>query len=155
MKKAEKSQTKPKTRNSDKYNGILASTSAKSTLTSDGSDTADSDDVPGLYEAEIELTNYYNYNYVGILEIGNPPQEVRAIFDTGSTNQWVLSTLCDSPCCHDGSNEVFNPDISSTFEMTNIGVEIEFGSGCLQGYFGYDDFWVGGGENHSKIHVQD
>jgi hypothetical protein len=39
--------------------------------------------------------------------------------------------------------------------MTSVGVEIEFGSGCLRGYFGYDDFWIGGGENHTQIHVQD
>jgi len=36
--------------------------------------------------ADIFLTNYYNYNYVGKVRVGNPPQELRAIFDTGSSN---------------------------------------------------------------------
>lgn len=43
-------------------------------------------DISHKYEAEVELKNMYNYNYIGVLEIGNPPQRIRAIFDTGSAN---------------------------------------------------------------------
>lgn len=76
--------------------------------------------------------------------VGNPPQEVRVIFDTGSTNSWVLSTMCNTKRCHDGTNKVFNPDASSTFSITDEACEIEFGSGTLAGVFGYDDFHLGG-----------
>jgi hypothetical protein len=62
LQKTEKPQTKPKTRNSDKYNGILARPETNLAQTSDDNDTTAS----GLYEAEVELTNYYNYNYVGV-----------------------------------------------------------------------------------------
>jgi hypothetical protein len=65
------------------------------------------------------LENHWNYNYVGIFEIGTPPKKIRAIFDTGSTNQWVLSSQCENLCCHDGTNWVYDPDSSSTFEKTN------------------------------------
>lgn len=49
---------------------------------------------------------------------------------------------------------MFNPDNSDTFEMSNVGVEIEFGSGSLLGYFGYDDFTIGGGHDHEIIHIK-
>ena len=92
---------------------------------------------------------------MGEFYIGNPPQKLRAIFDTGSTNQWVLSSQCSSSRCHNGTNMVYDPTQSSTFVPTDVAVEIEFGSGSLQGYFGFDDFWVGGGEQkHQLIHVQ-
>ena len=29
--------------------------------------------------------------YVTDIYVGNPPQKVRAIFDTGSTNTWILN----------------------------------------------------------------
>lgn len=100
------------------------------------------------------LKNYYNYNYVGTILIGTPPRKVRAIFDTGSTNQWVLSSMCDSVGCKNGDNYVYDPQASSTFIPTDIGVEIEFGSGPLEGFFGFDDVWVGGGQQRSElIHV--
>lgn len=100
------------------------------------------------------LKNYYNYNYVGTLMVGNPPQKIRAIFDTGSTNQWVLSSLCESDGCLNGDNMVYDPTMSDTFIPTDVGVEIEFGSGPLEGFFGFDDFWVGGGEEkHKPLHI--
>jgi pepsin A len=100
------------------------------------------------------LKNYENFNYVGTISVGNPPQKLRAIFDTGSTNQWVLSSLCNSDGIKTGKNRAFNPHSSNTFNITTIDVEIEFGSGPLEGVFGFDDFWVGGGEiKHELIHV--
>jgi hypothetical protein len=33
-------------------------------------------------------------------------------------------------------------------------VEIEFGSGTLEGHFAHDDFWVGGGPHHKTIHIE-
>jgi gastricsin len=66
----------------------------------------------------MNLKNYYNYNYVGTIQVGTPPQEVRVIWDTGSTNSWILSSYCDSVRCHDGTNEVFNPEYSTTFVGT-------------------------------------
>jgi len=49
-----------------------------------------------LEQVEVGLKNYYNFNYVGTVYVGNPPQLVRAIFDTGSTNLWVISSHCKS-----------------------------------------------------------
>lgn len=33
----------------------------------------------------------YGVLFLTDLEVGNPPQKIRAVFDTGSTNMWVLN----------------------------------------------------------------
>lgn len=33
--------------------------------------------------------------YIGELYVGTPPQKVRAVFDTGSTNTWILNKKTD------------------------------------------------------------
>jgi hypothetical protein len=91
---------------------------------------------------------------VGTIKIGDPPQEVRAIFDTGSIHIWVLSSLCSSPCCSNGINCVYHPDHSCSYDDTTTYCQIEFGSGTLMGKFGYDDFWLGCGEDGEPIHVK-
>jgi pepsin A len=93
---------------------------------------------------------------VGTLYVGNPPQKVRTIFDTGSTNMWVLSSLCESEGCLNGDNFVYDPTLSGSFVPTDVGCEIEFGSGPLEGFFGFDDIRVGGGNiTHELLHIKD
>lgn len=50
----------------------------------------------GSKEAEIDLLNNQNYNYIGTFFVGNPPQPLRGVFDTGSANTWILSTECEA-----------------------------------------------------------
>lgn len=69
----------------------------------------------------MELNNIYNYNYIGTIQVGSPPQTFNTIFDTGSTNFWVLSTLCEGDRKNNGVNNAFNPNVSSTYEETNLG----------------------------------
>jgi hypothetical protein len=54
-------------------------------------------------EAEVELANNYNYDYIGTFYVGNPPQQMRGCFDTGSANAWILSSYCTSYRCQSGS----------------------------------------------------
>lgn len=58
--------------------------------------------------AEIPLVNIENYNYIGTVYIGNPPQPTRGIFDTGSSNFWALSSECSNADL--SKNYVINPD---------------------------------------------
>lgn len=108
----------------------------------------------GSKEAEVALKNNYNYDYIGKFYVGNPPQEMRGCFDTGSANAWILSSQCVNERCKKGTkNEFFNPFESNTFVNTSEWTSIQFGSGALRGYFGIDDFRVGHGSN--EIHIKD
>lgn len=42
-----------------------------------------------------------------------------------------------------GQNNAFDPDLSSTYEPTNLGCEVEFGSGSVRGFFAKDDVAIG------------
>jgi len=41
--------------------------------------------------AHIQQANLEDNAYVSDMYVGNPPQKVRALFDTGSTNTWILN----------------------------------------------------------------
>lgn len=46
-------------------------------------------------QAHITQSNLDDNAYVSEMYVGNPPQLLRALFDTGSTNTWVLSNTVD------------------------------------------------------------
>ncbi|CDW74996.1 pepsin a-like [Stylonychia lemnae] len=95
-------------------------------------------------EVEINLKNYINYNYIGDLFVGNKPQRIRAIFDTGSTNIWILSKDCKSSRNIIKENLPFDSTQSSTLEVSDLACAVEFGSGKLSGIFVKDDIRIGG-----------
>jgi hypothetical protein len=39
----------------------------------------------------IQQVNLEDNAYISDMYVGNPPQKIRALFDTGSTNTWVLN----------------------------------------------------------------
>lgn len=59
------------------------------------------------------LNNFKNSQYVGNLSIGNPPQEIDVIFDTGSSNFWITSVDCLDPGCL--SHKSFDGSKSSSY----------------------------------------
>lgn len=76
--------------------------------------------------------------------MGNPGQKVRAIFDTGSANAWILSSKCNSERTKNGKNLFFTPENSASYKPTNLACEVEFGSGVVRGFFVHDTVSVGG-----------
>jgi len=38
------------------------------------------------------MKNNADQSYVADIYVGNPPQKLRAVFDTGSSNTWVLNS---------------------------------------------------------------
>ncbi|KAM4703783.1 pepsin A-like [Rhinophrynus dorsalis] len=96
---------------------------------------------PILAQSSAEpLQNYMDIEYFGTIGIGTPPQEFTVIFDTGSANLWVPSVYCSSQACT--NHHMFNPQQSSTFQATNTPVSIQYGTGSMTGFLGYDTLQV-------------
>jgi len=84
---------------------------------------------------EISKTNAM----IATISVGTPPQEMRVLVDSGSSDLWVPSKRCES--CE--NERYFRADQSSTFKpylrktpggMRPVGVQIGYGSGEIFGY---------------------
>ncbi|KAI5279009.1 gastricsin [Manis pentadactyla] len=93
----------------------------------------------GFVEA-YEPMAYLDASYFGEISIGTPPQNFLVLFDTGSSNLWVPSVYCQSQACTTHSR--FNPSQSSTFSTNSQSFSLQYGSGSLTGFFGYDTLTV-------------
>ncbi|XP_036390081.1 pepsin A-like [Megalops cyprinoides] len=96
-----------------------------------------------FYQSGLEpMTNDADLSYYGVISIGTPPQSFKVIFDTGSSNLWVPSVYCNSQACNNHAR--FNPQQSSTFQSTSQSLSIQYGTGSMTGFLGYDTVQVGG-----------
>lgn len=95
----------------------------------------------------MDLENEWNYGYTGTLYLGSDKQPIRAIFDTGSANSWILSVDAIQDSRKKDHFNPFDPTTSSTFKtIPNRGrVKIYFGSGDLSGSFAQDQVTIGNG----------
>jgi len=68
---------------------------------------------------------------------------IQVVFDTGSTNLWVASTLCQSTTCK--KRHRYDPGQSESFleAPTRRKIDVSFGTGGLVGAPAIDDFHVG------------
>uniref|UniRef100_A0A8D2B9I0 Gastricsin n=1 Tax=Sciurus vulgaris TaxID=55149 RepID=A0A8D2B9I0_SCIVU len=87
-----------------------------------------------------EPMTYMDAAYFGEISIGTPPQNFLVLFDTGSSNLWVPSVYCQSLACT--THPRFNPSQSSTFSTNGQTFSLQYGSGSLTGFFGYDTLTV-------------
>jgi len=93
------------------------------------------------YNILMQLTNFKNSQYIGKLLVGNPPQLIDMIFDTGSSNFWITSSKCnDKPCL---AQKSYNARKSITHKKVGKRVEVEFGSGKVKGIFSEDTIRIG------------
>jgi hypothetical protein len=92
-------------------------------------------------------TEYIGSIGVGTNSKGEAQFQARVVFDTGSTNLWVASTLCkEFPCNTERGAEFYNPEVSLTQEpfMGESGdIDIMFGTGELRGPLHVDTYRVG------------
>ncbi|KAL8426539.1 hypothetical protein Efla_006604 [Eimeria flavescens] len=97
----------------------------------------------GLAETSVPIMQMKDSQYCGMLGIGTPPQWVRPIFDTGSTNLWVVGSKCTDDTCTKVTQ--FDPSKSQTFQYTSppVHLDITFGTGRIQGTTGVDNFQIG------------
>jgi saccharopepsin len=101
----------------------------------------------------LNLKNFANSQYYATIEIGTPPQQFKVIFDTGSSNLWVQSSLCKTPGClqHKG----FDHTKSKSFRkfilnangsgVSNVPIfSIKYGTGKISGEFVKDKVSIAG-----------
>ncbi|GAB9474842.1 Cathepsin-like aspartic protease a1 [Globisporangium polare] len=102
----------------------------------------------------IELENYDQMQFFGTLRVGNPPQQFRVIFDTGSSDVWVPSESCracagirryhahrsTSHCRHGGNN-------ATTTER----FDVHYGSGKVSGEVMHETIRLGNSNNGLEI----
>ncbi|NXL84080.1 PEPC protein, partial [Alectura lathami] len=79
-------------------------------------------------------------SYFGEITIGTPPQSFLVLFDTGSSNLWVPSTLCKTAACENHSK--FRPYESRTYVNNGKTFTLSYGSGSLVVALGYDTLQI-------------
>ena len=75
------------------------------------------------------INQHSDASYLGVIEIGTPPQQFEVVLDTGSSDLWVTDTACAA--CQGGA--LFDPSASSTFQATSDFTNIRYGSGEIAG----------------------
>ncbi|PIO53178.1 eukaryotic aspartyl protease [Teladorsagia circumcincta] len=90
------------------------------------------------YDFNEGLSDYFNTQYYGTIQIGTPPQTFKVLFDTGSSNLWVPCVGCpyDNLACQ--NHQQFDCQQSSTCLQTNEPFSIQYGTGSMQGYVDQD-----------------
>ncbi len=79
----------------------------------------------------LPLSNFSNATYYGRIQLGTPPQDFNVVFDTGSTELWVMSERCASVACT--SHERYKADRSSTFVKREQPFRVIYGTGSVIG----------------------
>lgn len=71
--------------------------------------------------------------------------KLNVVFDTGSTNLWMASTLCTHGPCTEPGRSRYDPRQSSTYKAPSDqrNLDIKFGTAELSGPQGVDDFRIG------------
>ena len=93
-------------------------------------------------EGEVTLTDKQNTQYYGTFTMGSQKQQFTGVLDTGSSNIWTPEINCYTPGCE--GKEKFNPNLSRTFSTNDQALSIQYGTGSMQGYVGYDTVTFGG-----------
>lgn len=91
--------------------------------------------------------------YTGEIGVGTRPDggalfKAKVVFDTGSTNLWVASVLCQNAPCDDGRNiRFYDPGRSTSrqppHDRASGDIDIMFGTGELKGPLQVDTYRVG------------
>lgn len=85
----------------------------------------------------LELSNFYNNEYIGTVGVGTPPQYLTVVFDTGSSDIWIPGSDCTT--C--GEHTAFDSTQSSSYalsygsnnEDSGAPFKISYGSGNVKG----------------------
>jgi len=91
----------------------------------------------------IVINDYQDAQYYGTISIGTPPQEVRVIYDTGSSNLWANNIpvpLWRKLLPH---HQMYDHSKSSTYKANGTTFNIAYGSGPVAGFYSSDTVTMG------------
>ncbi|RCI06336.1 hypothetical protein CU098_002717, partial [Rhizopus stolonifer] len=79
--------------------------------------------------------------YYGEISIGTPPQKFNVVFDTGSSDLWVVSSDCRVQACN--NRQKFDYQASQSYQQDDSDsednmIEVIYGTGSIQGHLGKD-----------------
>ncbi|KAG1735967.1 aspartic peptidase domain-containing protein [Suillus lakei] len=99
--------------------------------------------------AAVPITDEQNdSSYSGVVSIGTPPQDFDLILDTGSSDLWVATSSCSScetlSSCTSCASTEFTTSKSSSFQSSGTPLQINYGSGSVQGATAQDTVSFGG-----------
>ncbi|GIQ84434.1 aspartic peptidase [Kipferlia bialata] len=89
----------------------------------------------------VPLNQYEGVEYFGPVDIGTPAQTFQVVYDTGSSNLWVPSSQCFTMTCL--RHNRYNAAKSSTYKPNGTIIELDYGSGSVNGYFSNDVVGLG------------
>ncbi|KAJ3379091.1 Vacuolar protease A [Lobulomyces angularis] len=87
----------------------------------------------------ISLSNFQDVLYTTLVEIGTPPQKIRVVLDTGSSDLWVTSFRCKD--CVSASS--YDSEQSSTFVANGTTFSVFYGTGNCSGVVSEDVLKLG------------
>lgn len=88
----------------------------------------------------VVINNYQDAQYYGTIHAGTPPQMLRVVYDTGSSNLWLNKQT--------GIFEIehyhYDDSKSSTYVKNGTKFAIQYGSGPVSGFYSADTVNIGG-----------
>jgi len=94
--------------------------------------------------ATVIINDYQDSQYYGLIQLGTPQQEVRVIYDSGSSNLWVSNI---KPGLFDLSKHMYyDHSKSSSYVEDGAIFNIEYGSGPVSGFYSKETVSIGGVE---------
>jgi len=94
---------------------------------------------------DIVISDYQDAQYYGTIKIGTPPQELRMVYDTGSSNLWANNIpipwwkkLLPIP-----KHQFYDHSKSSSYVANGTKFNIAYGSGPVAGFYSKDTVTIG------------
>jgi len=93
--------------------------------------------------ATVVINDYQDSQYYGTVQLGTPQQEMRVIYDSGSSNLWVSNIK--PKLIHIGQkHNYYQHKKSTTYVQNGTKFDIEYGSGPVAGEYSADTMSIGG-----------
>jgi hypothetical protein len=87
----------------------------------------------------IVINDFQDAQYFGTISVGTPPQVLRVVYDTGSSNLWVSDI---KPGVF-SSHKYYDHSKSSTYVANGTTFNIRYGSGPVSGFYSKDTMTIG------------